>query len=292
MRIFDLKNGELSIQIIFAVVIVVISIMFLTALFSRNLTGFAREIYCKTVFYVHSSVFIPKTFRQDSQFCKYEGAFETRTIKPKEIFLERFDDGSMFKMLNFSDSKKQNLTFNIKPEKIRELALNFSSEANISFSISFCKKTNHIKVIDNVESQIMLKKSDFEECNATNLILELNSSSGTLLVKNPRIAYEECFLEQELLAHILACWDKTKKGSYAKNIICFQIVVPKFCEDEKTSESSITRVIKEQGLCYIIGNNDYGCGEEDNIEYNLKLITSRTNIMIEYDAEKKKIIVS
>ena len=292
MRILCLKDGELSIQIVFTVLIVIISVIFLTALFSKNLTGFAREIYCKTVFHVTSSVFIPKPFRQDSQFCKYENYFETKTITPEEFLITKFPEGSTIKEIDFSFEEKQNITFKIKPKMIKEFSLNFFSNENMSITLSICNKTKNIKITENSEHQEKFKADYFEECNQTELFVELNSSSGTLTLKNPKMVYDDCMLEKQIISNILACWQKTKQGRYSKDIICLQLIVPKFCDDEKTSESSITRIIKEQGLCHIIGNNDYGCGEEDNLEYNLNLITSRTNIMIEYNADKRKIIVS
>ncbi|MEM2121357.1 MAG: hypothetical protein QXU20_01720 [Candidatus Woesearchaeota archaeon] len=286
------KRGELSVQIVFSVVIVIISIMFLIALFSKNLTGFARELYCKTVFYVHSSIFIPKAFRQDPQFCKYETGFKTKTIEPIELMIDRFEDGSKIKELDFSNEKKQNITFNIKTKMIKQLILNFSSNKNMSFSLSICNKTKNIEIKENSEKQEKFNSEYFDECYLDKLIIELNSSSGLLVIKNPKLIYEDCMLEKQLVANIINCWQETKQGTYSKDIICLQLVVPKFCDDEKTSESSITRMLKEQELCHIIGNKDYGCGEEDNIDYELNVITSRTNIMLEYKADDKKIIVS
>lgn len=67
-----MKKADISITTIFVIVITIISILLLLGLFSTKLPTFAKEIYCKTFFYVHSSVFVPRALRADQTYCYYQ----------------------------------------------------------------------------------------------------------------------------------------------------------------------------------------------------------------------------
>ncbi|MBN1501934.1 hypothetical protein JW930_00180 [Candidatus Woesearchaeota archaeon] len=72
-----MKKGDISITTVFIIFITLASILLLLGLFSTKLPTFAKEMYCKTFFYIHSSVFIPKNFRAEQSYC-----LDTKLLKP------------------------------------------------------------------------------------------------------------------------------------------------------------------------------------------------------------------
>jgi hypothetical protein len=71
------RKADISINMIMVIVISIISIVMLLGIFSTKLPTFAKSIYCKTFFYVHSATFVPKEIRQDQSFCR-----DTKAMNP------------------------------------------------------------------------------------------------------------------------------------------------------------------------------------------------------------------
>ncbi|MBU0758041.1 MAG: hypothetical protein KKF44_08270, partial [Nanoarchaeota archaeon] len=75
------KKGDLTINMIFVILITIISIVLLLGVFSTKLPTFAKSIYCKTFFYIHSSAFIPKNMRADQDYCRFmAGPVDTEIV--------------------------------------------------------------------------------------------------------------------------------------------------------------------------------------------------------------------
>lgn len=72
-----MRNGEITINVIMVMFISIVSIGLLLGLFSTKLPSFAKSIYCKTFFFIHSSTFMPKSVRQDQSYCNSQQALET-----------------------------------------------------------------------------------------------------------------------------------------------------------------------------------------------------------------------
>ena len=91
---------------------------------------------------------------------------------------------------------------------------------------------------------------------------------------------------------IVDCWKKSDFGRAEVDMFCDEIALPKdYVFFKPLSEADITKIIIDRQWCHIIGNSDFGCGERDSIEFT-KDINTITNILVEYNAKKKQVIIS
>ena len=109
-----------------------------------------------------------------------------------------------------------------------------------------------------------------------------------VLIRYPfGISYD---LIAELVQHILDCWVRANSGQSKENIYCEEISVPEsYVFDYDITESLITKHIIERQLCHLFENSDYGCGTKDNLDFTT--INHHTNVLIEYNALDKQIVV-
>ncbi|MBN2422392.1 hypothetical protein JXB41_04130 [Candidatus Woesearchaeota archaeon] len=183
-----MKKADLAINTVFVILVTIISIILILGIFSTKLPGFAKGIYCKTFFYIHSAAFIPKGLRADQNYCISENA-----LAPAEII------------------------------------------------------------------------NDPETLNIT------------------------------VLGYVIACWKEMDYGRYSDNFLCFELTAgPRITDPVPISEEEITHILIDEKMCDVLANNDSisDCGDENNIQWNLDAIYPRQNILIEYNAENKEVIVS
>ncbi len=76
-------KGDITINVIMVLLITIVSILLLLGIFSAKLPTFAKSIYCKTFFFIHSSSFIPQAIRQDQTYCS-QGLFLDKRILTNE----------------------------------------------------------------------------------------------------------------------------------------------------------------------------------------------------------------
>ncbi len=298
------EKANIAIDTLFIILISIISIFLLLSLFSLQVPVFAKEMYCKTFFYIHSSTFIPRALRQDQDYCKEFQAMENYVVKPKSYFIREFSDGERTKKLVF-DGKKDYIV------KIRingNLTLSY-----IDFSIS--GNTNYVRFDAcndgnfgwNLTELIPEKefrpnnlfsekfKDCFKMCRSfpCDVPIRISGENGYIIVSNLEVSLLKCFINEELASNIVACWEKANFGDYSKNIICKSLTLKK-CnfKSEDVSEAEVTRILKEKGLCSVIGNSDFDCGDSDNIEFNITRIRPNDIILIEFLKDKKLIRVS
>ena len=102
-----------------------------------------------------------------------------------------------------------------------------------------------------------------------------------------------CVPEKELVANTVACWIKAQSGKMNKGFLCKEIILSKNCNATNITELNATQILVSESACSIIGNNDTVllCGDADNINWKINSTNHDTNILIEYDADKKQVIV-
>ena len=287
-------RGAISIDFVVILLIVTTSVFFLLALFSKNLSGFSRAIYCKTVFYVQSRNFIPLQYRQDPEYCKYSLFMKTRIIEPQLEYISEFPGYKNREIINNFTKNNISLTFNIPPKDIEGLEFRIKQDKIEDIYLNFCNETRRIKINKKLY-YVNLNKDSFEKCNKTlnQFVLNMSGSSQYARISEFKLSYKKCYPNEEILAHILACWESVNYGNYAKNKICEQFILSKDCNEVDTSEEKITRLMEDNGVCHILGNNDtLNCGEENNLNYTLTKIKHGQNYIIEFDSKNKMIRVS
>ncbi|MFH1591522.1 MAG: hypothetical protein ABIC95_06370 [archaeon] len=132
---------------------------------------------------------------------------------------------------------------------------------------------------------------DVREC-PVELSIRTTNYESLLKVTDLSVDYDLYLLEETLVSRIFDCWDKASRGQSRKDILCEEFVVPhdyKFIEP--ITEARLTSIILDRNSCHIIPNEPHGCGRGDTFDMT-KDINSVTNILIEYDTDAKRIIVS
>jgi hypothetical protein len=163
-----------------------------------------------------------------------------------------------------------------------------------------------------IEDRIILPERDlFDESVQINFLNELNSlKSGctsdyctfklTISSEKPTelisealsIKYRKFFIREELTQAIAECWTKARFGQEKSDFFCQELPIPleyKFIRP--ITEADIANVLKARQWCHIIGDSDYGCGDSDSIKFTQN-INTHTNILIEYKAGEKAVVVS
>ncbi|MFH7880987.1 MAG: hypothetical protein QXI09_03200 [Candidatus Aenigmatarchaeota archaeon] len=94
-----------------------------------------------------------------------------------------------------------------------------------------------------------------------------------------------------LLAYIIACWKEAEiKGLY-KTHPCYELHLLNEVED--VTEYNVSQILIREDHCTSIENSDYGCGEKDQIVWNVEggIIRNQKIILIEYNHEKDAVEV-
>ena len=110
------------------------------------------------------------------------------------------------------------------------------------------------------------------------------------------IITEKDELNLTLVGKAVACWKKSEYGKYSKNHLCYELTIGENIKQPiKLTEENITQILINENMCEILPNNDTDliCGDEDKIDWRLGNKTyPEQNILIEYDAFERKIIIS
>jgi|GEM_PF-1671227 len=296
------KKADIAVNMIMIVLLTIISIFLLMSLFSLKMPVFAKQMYCKTFFYVQSSSFMPAFLRQSQDYCREFSALETSEIKPQTVFIREFPDQSRSKKFDFEAQEEQ--FFKIMLQKnISAVDFSFSVSGNASYlEFDVCDDgtaewnlTNMIK--DKIFQPEKKLLKPFNDCILKcpsfpcDITVKMKGENGFAIISELAVAYPECLLKEEMLSNIVACWEKANFGAYSKNFLCKSLSFKK-CQSEQITEKNMTDLIIEKGLCPIMGNKNYGCGEENNIEWNITTIKPDDIILIEFIKDKKQIKIS
>lgn len=86
------------------------------------------------------------------------------------------------------------------------------------------------------------------------------------------------FVKNQLVAYVIACWERTGKLNAGQNISCYEIVLMNDL-DIPLTEGDILSILKEEGY-------------ENIMDWKIGTISKRGSIAITYDSTIKKIEVS
>ncbi len=288
------KKADISVDIIFTFIILIFSIFLLLALFSSRLSGFSKELYCKTVFYVHSSSFIPARYRQKPSFCEYTNTLKTVTIEPKENTLSSFNTSQgEYDKLTCNSSQPVFLTYSLDASHVDEFkfSVRLSELKPTNLSISFCNKTESFILREGI-STISLSKKNFLDCSNNSIITFLINSDNPVQIYSPILKFEKCPTNDFIVAQLLNCWAKFNHGSYGKSQICEALALSNKCPEFESSEENITKILKKNNLCAVLPNKDYdNCGSEDKLTYNITKIRHNMNYIIKFNAKKSQLVM-
>ena len=77
-----------DITVLFTTVVAIVSLVLLLALFTGKLPGFAKGVYCNTLFYVLSADYMPEKLRPDQNYCAEFRVLDTAVIGKEGCNLE------------------------------------------------------------------------------------------------------------------------------------------------------------------------------------------------------------
>ncbi|MCX6710352.1 MAG: hypothetical protein NTV63_05385, partial [Candidatus Woesearchaeota archaeon] len=131
MKIYEKgKKGDIAINAVMIGLITIASIFLLLMLFSLRMPAFAKQMYCKTFFHLHSASFMPEALRQDQDYCREQTALETYEIKPQDVIMRGLLNGGTSRRFDFIAS---NQFFQIGIEKKMEISkFSFALSGNAS----------------------------------------------------------------------------------------------------------------------------------------------------------------
>jgi len=131
-------------------------------------------------------------------------------------------------------------------------------------------------------------------CDSAECIVPINisiSNEAALLITNLRVSYSECLLLKEIVANMLACWEKASFGNMKKDLMCYQLAVPKECANTRITADDLAEIMINNELCDVLGFSKKNCGTKDQVDFELnKIMEEGDNILIEY--KNGKIVVS
>jgi hypothetical protein len=131
-------------------------------------------------------------------------------------------------------------------------------------------------------------------CNVPIRITVDSATKSFLKVSNLNIKYAQCIIEEQIVAHMAACYERSDFGKAQKSFLCYELTMPAKCEGKTITEQQITSFIQANNLCSVLQNGALGCGSPGKKAFDWKIsqLSSNSNILIEYDALTKKVVVS
>ncbi|PIU30202.1 hypothetical protein COT07_01960 [Candidatus Woesearchaeota archaeon CG07_land_8_20_14_0_80_44_23] len=121
----------------------------------------------------------------------------------------------------------------------------------------------------------------------------ISASSPTQLVaEGLSLNYKKYPIKEDIANAIAECWAKARFGQAKSDFFCQELSIPEEYQFIRAiTEADIANVLKARQWCHIIADSDYGCGDSDSIKF-AKDINTRTNVLIEYKAKEKAVLVT
>ncbi len=279
------RKGDIAITTIAVLFITIISILLLLALFGMKLPGFAKDIYCKTIYVVFRSG-IEEGGEADT-YCKRELLMNVNIIEKEQEFLYDFSDGSQVKRLKNSHGLVE-ITIPNSTLIYSYMVLKTDRDDEVNMTFNPGGIVLNTSLLSNEAREIYFNKElnkSLMNCTSDPCLINISMNfSGELKVYNLNISYEKCFVENQIIASMLACWKKAGFGKYTKDIMCDELSLLKDCPDAEVNETVILAEIKKQGLDKTL--------PKGNVEIGLRRVSQGTNILVEYSSKNKLIRVS
>jgi len=97
---------------------------------------------------------------------------------------------------------------------------------------------------------------------------------------------------KQIAAYIISCYQNSEILEYVNDTTCYHVFLKNPVNGE-INESFLTEMIKQEELCNIIANSDYGCGNEDDIRWGVigDITTSTKFLRIIYNSTDDTIMV-
>jgi hypothetical protein len=96
---------------------------------------------------------------------------------------------------------------------------------------------------------------------------------------------------RELLAYIIACWKNAEIEGLDRPHLCYELRLNPPIQN--VTEYNVTQILIREDNCQSIENSDYGCGEQNNILWNVSenVIENQTILLIKYVPDKNAVEV-
>ncbi|MFH1591521.1 MAG: hypothetical protein ABIC95_06365 [archaeon] len=307
------KEGDIAINTIFVIFVAAISILLLIALFAGKLPTFAKTIYCKTFFRIQSSTYFPEAIRVDTDFCASEGRMGSHYIFKQEDVLREFSDGQqVFRHQGSGVDGYLSAPLTVPNSEILDAtaevvvleSIGLGDPVTLSFNVGDRTIPPRSILAFPVNEPIRVNFATFLEtamaaCTGPECEFDLNFWYGSTnpaygiryAVQNLEITYERCFVKEEIIAGMLACYEKASYGERRTSLICDELTLDPSCEESyPITDATVATTLWENGLCEVLTNGDVCLG--DNVDFELDEVTKRTNVLIEYIGDTRHIRVS
>ncbi|MEK6967854.1 MAG: hypothetical protein AABX51_04440 [Nanoarchaeota archaeon] len=133
------------------------------------------------------------------------------------------------------------------------------------------------------------------DCTDPDCTIEFRVKAGEkaqILLSNLSIEYSRVFIDEDVLDAVVYCYEKAKDENFVRNLRCNEFSIPpSYIFYKEFNESSLTDLIIKRKWCTIFENSDYNCGIQDHLRF-LHSFNIPTNILVEYDAASKQVVVS
>jgi len=293
-----MAKADITISAIMLILVALISITLLLGLFGTKLPSFARDLYCKTIFIVHSSTFVPQSIRQDESYCNKQNLLCKHSAESEVFTISRFNSSTTV-VLNFTDSHNITLSLNISGLQLLGGSLKLSSlepSENLTVkglaSLAELNEQNSPFTVDLYPAINRTMRQCTQDSNNCTLNITFDADSGNAVLHDIAIQHRACAVEKTVLAEMLACWMRAYYGSAPKGFGCCLVEIPASCAlPAAITEASITELLNATpGACDVLPNNDYGCGGSNKIEMQKNITSAGSDVLIEF--KNKMIVVS
>ncbi|MFH1398723.1 MAG: hypothetical protein ABIG95_01270 [Candidatus Woesearchaeota archaeon] len=297
-----MSKADISINLIMMALITIVSISLLIGVFGTKLPGFGKEIYCNTFFYVGSSSMMPSSIRVEQNYCNKGSVIDVIRLRQYPDYINLFDTGDesvrikkgvLYIVLSTKSVKDASVSFSVFTVPQTDVRVDVGADGVWDFRIELNKSETAVLNITKSVNNFLKGSSDFK------LPIRVESiDNSEVVVHDLYVVYDAFFAVEEIVGSMISCWQIAEQGRGSQDILCYEVVVPKdfknTAADTKISEADITAFLIKEGLCDALANNDVDnrCGDQDSITWNLLELKDTSNILVEYDADSKKIVVS
>ncbi len=286
-----MDRSEIGVSVIFILLISVVSITLLIALMARQLPSFGKELYCSTLFHIFGTSLAPESVRADQSYCQKQAYLDVHRITPRQTYIDSFADNRPSKQIS---------------DDVVYIELTAKNVTSAFMNISNFEDSEKDVIVDVGENSIdfgfVLQPHSSRSLNFTDQLNQYLSGSQTqrvpiriggqnIVLHDLLVNYTRYFVEEEILAAIINCWQLSEFGKSNQDIYCSEIVVPEI--QPNISENNITRLLVKENLCHVFSNNDSinDCGDSNQLDWKVD-INNVSNILVEYNSQKRRIVVT
>ncbi len=309
------KKGDLAINTVMILFVAIISILLLLALFAGKLPSFGKNLYCMSFYHLQKQSFVPDRLRADTSMCSEKKKLKASYIFEEENILTKFSNNKeVLRLSNRETSPSsifyvtlQNVTLinaSFEAVLISAVQVGSNSLGTVLFNMRVGNATPFSFIVEKdypreVQFFVQLNQS-MQYCasfpcripiNITPQIISPSGYSVSYALQNLKITYKDCFVAEDIVGSMLACWERAKQGRLSENLLCDELVLGPQCRDSyELNDATIASIIAENNLCDYLPHGPPCSG--DRVDFRLERVTKQTNILVEYDSASRMIRVS